>query len=148
MTDANLVTMDTSSSDESTGTCSYDGDVSVAIPDIIVESNVTEIFTELLELKKYEDGYQVLHWIENDFFSLKMFQSGAYLFFSHELYRNGLKFLVGLNTKKQLNQREIDGVNHMFLLQLCKVGLNLGKVCKMDWYWSTLKLQTFPAFVT
>ena len=68
MTDANLVTMDTSSSDESTGTCSYDGDVSVAIPDIIVESNVTEIFTELLELKKYEDGYQVLHWIENDFF--------------------------------------------------------------------------------
>merc|ERR1712223_126360 len=55
-------TMDTSSSDESTGTCSYDGDVSVAIPDIIVESNVTEIFTELLELKKYEDGYQ--EWVE------------------------------------------------------------------------------------
>ena len=52
--------METSSSDESTGTCSYDGDVSVAIVDNVAESNLTQIFTELLELKKYEDGYQVL----------------------------------------------------------------------------------------
>ena len=82
------------------------------------------------------------------FFFIKNVSKRCIFIFSHELYRNGLKFLVGLNTKKQLSQREIDGVNHMFLLQLCKVGLNLGKVCKMDWYWSTLKLQTFPAFVT
>ena len=52
--------MDTSSSDESTGSCSYDGDISVAVPDIVVpDASVTQIFTELLELKKYEDGYQV-----------------------------------------------------------------------------------------
>jgi hypothetical protein len=57
--------METSSSDESTGTCSYDGDVSVAIVDNVAESNLTQIFTELLELKKYEDGYQVLTYADN-----------------------------------------------------------------------------------
>ena len=46
------------------GSCSYDGDVSVAVPDVVVpDGNVTQIFTELLELKKYEDGYQVVHII-------------------------------------------------------------------------------------
>ena len=46
----------------SIGSCSYDGDVSVAVPDVVVpDGNVTQIFTELLELKKYEDGYQVVH---------------------------------------------------------------------------------------
>ena len=58
--------METSSSDESTGTCSYDGDVSVAIVDNVAESNLTQIFTELLELKKYEDGYQVLLTYEDN----------------------------------------------------------------------------------
>ena len=60
--------METSSSDESTGTCSYDGDVSVAIVDNVAESNLTQIFTELLELKKYEDGYQVLTYADNCLF--------------------------------------------------------------------------------
>ena len=64
-----LVTMETSSSDESTGTCSYDGDVSVAIVDNVAESNLTQIFTELLELKKYEDGYQVLLTMQTIVFS-------------------------------------------------------------------------------
>ena len=60
--------METSSSDESAGTCSYDGDVSVAIVDNVAESNLTQIFTELLELKKYEDGYQVLTYAGNCLF--------------------------------------------------------------------------------
>lgn len=45
------------------------GDIALQVPEIKQISNQkAQIFTELLELKKYEDGYQVLffsYWIIN-----------------------------------------------------------------------------------
>lgn len=37
------------------------------LPEILIEPNTTQIFTELLELKKYEDGYQVIFVIKLTF---------------------------------------------------------------------------------
>ena len=52
--------MEISSSGEESSTCSADAEIQLSplLPEIVVE-NSTQIFTELLELKQYEDGYQV-----------------------------------------------------------------------------------------
>ena len=54
------VIQEESSSDEFTDSCSQNGDAIVSGTDTVsLDENVTQLFTELFELKKYDDEYQV-----------------------------------------------------------------------------------------
>lgn len=52
---------------------SADISTSNEVPDITIEAASASIFTELLELKKYDDGYQVLDDVNAESKALSLF---------------------------------------------------------------------------